>query len=406
MGGWPPARRSRLARLFDADGVFDEGLLSHFPAPASYTGEDVVELSCHGNPVLVERLVAAAVAAGARLAEPGEFTRRAVLSGRMDLTRAEAVLQTIEARTQRGAAVARAGLDGAVADAGDALRSALIDVVAELEARLDYPGEDLTTQHDAALAEQLQRAADQAQGLADTWTTGRRLVHGATVALVGPVNAGKSSLFNALVGSTRALVSDQPGTTRDVIERQVWIQGVAVTLLDTAGDRAAQGLEAQGQALGAQLTADADLIVVVVPAHDPSHARETLARTAHRSRLVVGNHSDRPGALAGWQGVTWIPTSATTGQGLDALRRAIAAGLVDEEPGEHRVIVASQRQHQVFSELAGCCRRARAAHLGPLGPAVAAEELLGGLEALDALSGRDTREDALDRLFARFCIGK
>lgn len=406
-GGWPPARHARLCQLRDRDGVFDEGLLTLFAAPRSYTGEDSAEISCHGNPVIVERLLAALLEAGARLAEPGEFTRRAFLNGRMDLTRAEAVLQAIEATSAAGLAIARSGLDGEVAALADSLREALTDALAELEARLDYPDEDLTFSEDAALAARIREVGDRAAAAAATFQTGRVLVDGATVALIGPVNAGKSSLFNALGGSVRALVSEEPGTTRDVVERRVVIGPVALTLLDTAGLReTGSALESAGIALGRSIAATADLTVVVVPAHEPERAREALAETAGKNRILVANHADRPGAVTRFEGLPLLPTCAPSGQGLDALREAIVGALVGELPGGARLVIASQRQRDLLLELHRRSLAAVDAFLGPPGCAVAAEELYAALERLDALTGRDTREAVLDRLFARFCIGK
>lgn len=406
-GGWPPARHARLCGLQDEAGVFDEGLLTFFEGPRSYTGEDSAEISCHGNPVVVERLLAALVGAGARPAEPGEFTRRAFLNGRMDLTRAEAVLQAIQATSPAGLAVARAGLDGAVAALADALRDGLTDAVAELEARLDYPDEDLSFTADEALAARVAELGARAAAAASTFRSGRVLVDGATVALVGPVNAGKSSLFNALGGSVRALVSPEPGTTRDVVERRVVLGAVAVTLLDTAGLREDAGaLESAGIELGRALVADADLTLVVVPAHEPERARGALAETEGRNRILVGNHADRPGAVHALDGAPLLPTCATSGAGLDALREAITAALVGELPGGARLVIASQRQRDLLLEVSRRAEAAVEAFLGQAGVAVAAEELFGALERLDALTGRDTREAVLDRLFARFCVGK
>jgi len=400
-GGWPPARRARLARFFDADGTLDEGLVTLFDAGASYTGEASAELSCHGNPLLVERLVQAAVTAGARVAEPGEFTRRALLHGRLDATRAEAVLQSIEATSARGLQVARAGLDGAVAELTEDLRAGLTGAIAELEAWLDYPGDDLALTDEATLVAGLQALRTRATSAAGTFQAGRAWVDGARVALVGPVNAGKSSLFNALGGSVRALVSGTPGTTRDVLERRVDLGGVAVTLLDTAGERDAEGLEAQGIALGRSLTDDADLVVVVVPAHAPADADAVLARTADRPRLVVWNHGDRGEAPA-----EALVTTATSGQGLDALSAAIRDALVGEEPGAASVVIASARQRDLLLAVARAVDAAVAALADGAGVAVAAETLYEGLGRLDALNGRDSREAVLDELFRRFCIGK
>ena len=406
-GGWPPPRRARLAHFKDGSGAIDTGLLTHFPGPRSYTGEELVELSCHGNPLIVERLLAAAITAGARMAEPGEFTRRAFLNGRMDLTRAEAVLQAIDAQTSAGLAIAQQGLGGGVLSLADTLASDLTQALAELEARLDYPAQDLTLQEDEVLAEGLLAIAARAQGAADTFASGRILVDGATVALVGPVNAGKSSLFNALGGSERALVSEIPGTTRDVLERRVRLGAVAVTLLDTAGERDNPGeIEAAGMALAERLGADAELVIVVVPAHEPKRARAVLERTKGRRRLVVGNHMDRPGAHSEVDGLPLLPTVAATGEGVPELGQAIAQALVQEEPGTASLIIASQRQRDLLLGVAEACRESHQALLGPMGVAVAAQVLYGALERLDKLAGRDTREVVLDALFSRFCIGK
>ncbi len=405
-GGWPPARRARICRLRDGRGVFDEGLLTVFPGPRSYTGEDLAEISCHGNPLVMERLLAAAVSSGARVAEPGEFTRRAFLSGRMDLIRAEAVLQAIEASSPQGLEVARGGLDGRVSALVDQLREGLTEAIAELEARLDYPGEDLSFEDDRSLAERLGCLRDEARGAAASYRAGRILVEGARVALVGPVNAGKSSLFNQLGGSVRALVSPVAGTTRDVVERRVVLGAAAVSLLDTAGDREAEDpIEAAGITLGWSLVADADLFVVVVPAHEPERARGVLARTAGRPRVLVGNHADRPGAVSRWAGEELLPTCATSGEGLAELSRRIAEALVGELPGGSHLIIASQRQRDLLIEVSDAIEASlRAVDLA--GVAVAAQELYGALERLDALTGRDTREAVLDSLFSRFCIGK
>lgn len=384
------------------DRVIDEGLVTRFEAPHSYTGEHAAELSCHGNPLIVEQLLAACVAAGARVAHPGEFTRRAFLGGRVDLARAEAVLQAIEATSPRGLEIARQGLGGAVSSLVEGLRRALTDALAELEARLDYPAEGLELEDDRALAERLRGIGDRAAAAAATWQAGRVLVEGATVALVGPVNAGKSSLFNALGGSVRALVSDQPGTTRDVVERRVRLGSVAVRLLDTAGEREAEGLEAAGIALGRELVREADLVVLVVPCHDPEAARPVLE--SFPDALLVGNHADRS-PLRELDGRPLLPTVATTGEGLDALGAAIAEALVGEQLGSG-LVIASLRQRDLLSAVDRATEAAATALEGELGPAIAAEELYDALARLDELVGRDTREAVLDALFRRFCIGK
>lgn len=403
----PPLSASAPGRLrrvvfVDADGPFDDGLAWIVPSHRTYTGEPSAELSCHGNPLIVERLVHAAVVAGARPARPGEFTRRALLSGRIDRVAAEAVEQTIHATTPRGLAVARAGLDGRLTQVFAGLRREIVDAVAELEARLDYPDDELALTDDDTLCTAMIELADRCAALAATESAGRRLVEGARVALVGPVNAGKSSLFNALVGSARALVSPIPGTTRDVVEARARIGDLDVTLLDTAGERETDDpIEAAGLALARDLVDGADLILLVtrVGAEQPAVEAEIAARLADRPLLRVANGVDAGPAPDGWLGV-----SARQALGIDELRAAIARTLAaDDAPGALLIASAHQRDR-----LLRVSRAARAAvdALPYAGVAVAAEALTEALAALDELTGVDTRESVLDALFARFCIGK
>ena len=405
-GGFPPPRRARLASFFDEEGPFDEGLITFFSSEASYTGETAAELSCHGNPLLVERLISACVSAGARVADPGEFTRRAFLNGRLDLTRAEAVLQAIEASSPEGIRIARAGLDGKVSSLVEGLREGLTQGIAELEARLDYPGEDLVFEEEALLMSRLETLAKRSEAAAASYRSGRVLVDGATVALVGPVNAGKSSLFNVLGGSERALVSDIPGTTRDVIERSVRLGAVNVRLLDTAGDREAEGLEAEGIALGRKLTEEADLLVVVVPAHAPKEGQRILRDLKERPHLIVANHADRLHEAPSSELKGMIFTSAKEKRGIAELGEAISEALVGELPGGASLVIASQRQRDLLLRAAKHIRESIDAYRSEAGLAIAAELLYGALLPLDALVGRDSRESVLDALFSKFCIGK
>jgi tRNA modification GTPase len=388
-GTLPPPWGVRKARLRDASGVFDEGLVSWFPGPRSYTGEDVVEISCHGNPLLVERLLAAL---GARTARPGEFTRRAFLNGRVDLTRAEAVLATIAATSPAGLATARSAMEGTVAAEAARLRLAVVDLAAELEAILDYPGEDLLLPDDAELRARLLAVASAAEAVAASWQAGRVAVEGARVVLVGPANAGKSSLFNALLGRPRSIVSASPGTTRDVVEATLQTDQARVVLVDTAGLRdAADEVEAEGITRAGEAAADADLLVACVPGHLPWRPPATA--------LIAGTFADRgappPGALA---------VSSATGEGVGELRAEILRRLRGEEGGA-RVLLASKRQHDLFVQVAGHAR-ASALALAEAGPAAAVERLYAAVECLDDVGGGDAREAVLDRLFSRFCVGK
>jgi len=393
--------------LEDEEGCYDDGLLTFGRGPATYTGEDLAEISCHGNPLIVQRLLHACIDAGARMAQAGEFTRRGLLNGKFDLITAEAVLQVTEARTQRGVEIGRLGASGDLSAMIDAIRGPLVTLTAELEARLDYPGDDLNHLSEHEMQEQLSEAESNALSLARSFDTGRMLVHGAKVAIVGPVNAGKSSLFNALLTQQRALVHDQPGTTRDVLEATTEMDGVAVTLLDTAGERSTDDpVEAAGLALARELTQDADLLLVVLRARESGlsqQEKEILRRTEQQPRVLVYNgvdgveHPQVPeGAFA---------TVALTSQGVKELQQGIVQQLIGQETGADRHVIASARQRDLFVSLAREVAQARQA-LPVAGVAVAADFLTQGIEVIDELTGLHTRESILDELFSRFCIGK
>ena len=408
FAGWPvPPGRTRRVRLRDAEGVFDDGVLVLGRAPHTLTGEDTAEITCHGNPLLVERLVRAAIVSGARLAERGEFTRRAVVNGKLDLIAAEGVLQVSRARTARGVAIGRDALEGRLSAFVHQTREALATAAAELEARLDYPADELALEDDAAVSARLREVARACEALAATMPAGRALVHGARVALVGAVNAGKSSLFNALLGRQRALVHETPGTTRDVLEAPAQLGRVAVTLLDTAGERAtADPVEAAGLALARELVADADLLLVVLraaPDAPSATEREILERTAGVPRVLVYNGVDRAPVAPAPAGA--LATVAPAGRGVASVREAIVRALLGEEPLSERLVIASARQRDRLAEVARLAVEAVEALPGA-GPAVAADATTRALEVLDELTGADPREAVLDRLFARFCIGK
>lgn len=407
LAGALPPRRARRVRLVDEGGAFDDGVAVFAPGPRSYTGEDTLEVTCHGNPLVVERLVRGAVALGARLADPGEFTRRAVLNGKLDLLQAEAVDQLSRASSAEGLRIGRAALDGSLGAFVGELRATLVEVAAELEARLDYPADELAYLDDDLLLARLSDAAGRCRALAATETAGRALVEGARVALVGPVNAGKSSLFNALLGRRRALVHDAPGTTRDVLEARCRLADLDVVLLDTAGERVTTDpVEAAGLALARELVEEADVLLVVLrasPDGPDDTERAILDRTAARRRLVVYNGVDRPGVAPPPPGA--LPTSAVRGDGLEALAAEVRRALVGAELRDGDLVIASARQRDLLEAVAGHVEDAVEA-LPLAGPAVSADAVVQALEELDALTGADTRETVLDALFARFCIGK
>lgn len=403
--GAPSFGRQVRVDFCDEVGVFDDGTCVLGRGPRTFTGEDTAELTCHGAPLVVERLVAALVRAGARLAAPGEFTRRALAAGKTDLVAAEGVLALGAARSRRGLSVTRSAIDGRLSAFLSEQRAELLASAAELEARLDYPGDELALEGDEQVAARLRSVTRACDQVAARWAPGRIAVEGARVALVGAVNAGKSSLFNALVGAPRALVHSSPGTTRDVVSERVALGPFEVTLFDTAGERVTDDpVEAAGQALSAQWVARADVLVVVLRARPegPSEVEQALlARTEGRPRLVVLNGVDRPhrrfdGAL---------PTVAPTGGGVADVATALTNALAAMGDVGDDLSVASSRQHDRLCATARAA--ADAAESLPLaGPAVAASLVVEALVALDELEGRVVREQVLDALFERFCIGK
>ena len=283
----------------------------------------------------------------------------------------------------------------------------LLDVAAELEARLDHPDDDLSMESDRSVVDRLRNLAKEAGEIADTWASSKVRLEGATVALVGPVNAGKSSLFNHLVGSARALVSDRPGTTRDAVERAVLIDGMDITFVDTAGEGGTDdSLEQAGVELGRSLSAQSDLRVLVMPQDkEPTSAvAELIARNEGSKHIRVGTFGDRAPHPRAPRVDCVVDNTTADGIGAvrDAIRTAVGASAVT--PGG--AVILSQRQHDLFRSVAGHCEESALALGGALGPAVAASEVIFAVERLGELVGIDAREAVLDRLFSRFCIGK
>jgi tRNA modification GTPase len=398
-----PAALGREVRVGWARGVdgakLDQVIAFAMRAPASFTGEDVAELQGHGGTHNLERLLAAVIDRGARIAEPGEFTRRAVMNGKLDLVRAEALLEVIHAGSERAWRLAQANLDGRLGSAAYALELRALGVLAEIEGRIDFPEDDIAPADASAIAGELEAIAAECGRLADGFRHGRAVTQGITVALVGPVNAGKSSLLNAIVGTERALVATLPGTTRDYLEvSDVW-SGVSVTLVDTAGLRETQdSVEARGIALGERRVGSADVVVVV---NDGQSPWDDGARFGARA-LVVRSKADLGGATHGA-----LATSATTGQGLDELRqRALAIGGVSEREGSEAPVVTTARQASMAQAARDALIAARAALVAARAPELVALEVRQAVHALSQLRGVEVGERVLDEVFSRFCIGK
>lgn len=397
-------RTVRVGWVRDRSGTrIDQVLAFAMRAPASFTGEDVAELQGHGGVHNLQQLLAAVVERGARIAEPGEFTRRAVENGKLDLIRAEALLEVIHAGSERAWRLAQANLGGRLGSEVAGIEQRALTLLAELEGRIDFPEEDLAPA-DAAWIEGEIRALHQACGrLADGFRHGRALSQGISVALVGPVNVGKSSLLNALVGIERALVADAPGTTRDWLEVQTVWDGVAVTLVDTAGLRVTDDpIEQRGIELGEQRVASADVVVVV---NDGDHPWDDGAR--YRARAVVVRSKADLGIDAGRDGAGAIVTSATTGLGLAELRSRVlaVAGVADRE-GTEGALVTTARQQALAAGARDAFAAAAELWVGRQPPELVAVELRQGAHTLAQLRGLEVGERVLDEVFARFCIGK
>jgi tRNA modification GTPase len=394
-----------LATFRDAAGdIIDRGLVTVFPGPGSYTGEDLVELSCHGGLLAPARLLAALHAAGARPASPGEFTRRAVLNGKLDLVQAEAVGDLIDAVAPAQARAALRQLDGGLSRRLAELRRVLVETEGLLAYDIDFPGEDDGPVSPARIAAQLDEVAGRVERLLATAPAAERLRAGALLVLAGRPNAGKSSLFNALLGTERALVTEIPGTTRDAVEAYTDFLGWPVRLIDTAGLWEAPGkIDRLGVEVSRRYLASADLVLLCVETGRRPGADE-LAIAAERPTLVVRTKVDLDGSTA----AEGVGVSVVTGEGLDTLRRAVAERVFAE-----RIVLADLEPALTRARHRTALERARGALAGALeqfrgsGDAVlVAHHVREATTALDELVGAVDVEDILDRVFASFCVGK
>lgn len=402
----------------------DEAIVTFFQAPRSYTGEDVIEIAAHGSPVLLDHLLRLLLASGVRLAAPGEFTERAFLSGRLDLTQAEAVRDLIEAQTLLQAQVAAQQLGGALSRRVAPLKGELVALIAVLEAGIDFAEDDTPVLNDATLYEKLLVVNDALAQLERSFHRGRLLAQGVTLALVGRPNAGKSSLFNCLLDRERAIVTAEPGTTRDTVQERLSLGGIPVELIDTAGLREATNeAERIGIARSREAFADAGLVLLVLDATEPMNAEEEalLHAAAGRPLLVALNKSDllsersrvedtspalhRLRELA--PDATVLPTSARTGEGIDTLRTAMRALVA----GEHGVsadsaMLTNLRQHTAITAALTAMGAAQEAAAHTLPHEILLLDLYTALRELDGLTGATTSDDILHLIFSTFCIGK
>jgi tRNA modification GTPase len=409
--------QARFADLLDLETQekLDEGVVTFFAAPHSYTGEDVVEVAAHGSPVILETLVRQALSGGARLAAPGEFTQRAFLSGRIDLTQAEAVRDLIEAQTVYQARVAAQQLQGALSRRIKPLKEGLVALIALLEAGIDFAEDDVDVLPGGEILSRIEEVSGLLQPVADSFAHGRIVHAGLMLAIVGRPNAGKSSLFNRIVQRERAIVTAAPGTTRDLVTERVSLGGIPVELVDTAGMREpSDEAERIGILKSREALADADMVLLVLDATagPEQEEMELLATLAQRPAIVVVNKSDlaHPSAAMeealGGLGLAVVHTSALSGQGVDELKQTMLAMVGGRTAETEGGMLTSLRQyHAVTKTLEGLAAAAAAAAQN-IPHEMVLLDLYGALRHLDSLTGETTSDDILNLIFSTFCIGK
>ena len=413
-----PSHKMAFGEMLDGQGrVIDQGLAVRFPGPHSYTGEDSAEFHCHGSPVVLRELLSALFAAGARQAKAGEFTQRAFLNGRLDLTQAEAVIDLIDAETAAAARNAAAQLDGGLRRVLEPIQDALLDVTSRFYAVVDYPDEDIEDVQPEQVAEALSSAEGQLTALLATCQRGKVLKSGVRTAIVGRPNAGKSSLLNALAGYERAIVTDIPGTTRDTVEESVLCGGVLLRLIDTAGIRDTEDIvEQKGVERSRQAITSADLVLAVVDGTEKPTGVGEIFRLAAECPHWIAVYTKRDLAppymvLASSPAPAAPPAasvslSSVTGEGLDKLEKAVSSLFPAGDPKEAGSLLTDQRQEEAVRRARDAVRRAREALESGLTPDAVLTDAEEALDALGELTGRTAREEIVSRIFSRFCVGK
>lgn len=411
LAGWKPGT-FRLARLYGENGeLIDRALVLLFKAPRSYTGEDTFELQLHGGALPARRTLEALRAAGAAPAAPGEFTLRAFLAGKIDLTQAEAVSDLIAARSERAARVASSQLEGALGKRISALSATLVSLAADLEAMLDFADDELPQSVPAHLRDLLAAARGPLDGLLATWEEGRMLREGMRIAVAGRPNAGKSTALNVLLGKDRAIVSAVPGTTRDTIEEGLVLAGVPAVLVDTAGLReTADGIEREGVKRSREAMQAADFVLVVVDASEPPGDMSWMDAIPPEKSLVLLNKADLPRKTdaSAFPGRKTIALSLLKDpEAREKLADALAEAVLPQpgNAGEGEIAISARHRgglEDAKAELA----RAESLLASEETYVLAAEHVRSALHALGAILGRDTDEETLDVIFSRFCVGK
>jgi tRNA modification GTPase len=400
-----PSQSQRLGEIFAEDRVIDQVMLSVHRAPASYTGEDLVEISCHGGVLVTAQVLETCLGAGARAARPGEFTERAFLNGKMDLTQAEAVIDLIRARTELALRSAREQLEGGLGQKIGVIRSELVEILAHLEAAIDFPEEGIVPDEGARLKARLEAVQLQMRLLLATADQGRILREGLRAVIYGPANAGKSSLLNRLLGYERAIVSDQPGTTRDTIEEVINLRGIPIRLLDTAGVRESPDeIESAGMMRTERSVAEADFLLYVLDRSVPKPTGFS-ENSNGQTRIVLLNKSDLP-EHADWQDVDALRICCLSSGGLSGLEDAIVARISGQHLRAESGVAINARHRDCLRRALSSCDLAAGTMEAAFAPEYVALDLRGALRALEEITGAVNSEEIRDALFAQFCIGK
>ena len=400
-----PSHAQRLGEIVEGDRVIDQVMLSVHRAPASYTGEDVVEISCHGGILVTAHVLEACLHAGAHGARPGEFTERAFLNGKMDLTQAEAVMDLIRARSDLALRSAREQLEGALGDKISKIRHGLVDLLAHLEAAIDFPEEGIAPDEGGKLRARLVLGCEQMRALLATADQGRVLREGLRAVIYGPTNAGKSSLLNRLLGYERAIVSERPGTTRDTIEEVINLRGIPIRLLDTAGLRESDDeIERQGIARTERSLAGADLLLHVL---DRSVAKPANfdANSTEQIQIVLLNKSDLP-EHSDWANEDALRICCLSPGGLNGLEEAILARISEKHLRPESAVAINTRHRDCLRRALTACDLAAGTMETAFAPEYVVVDLREAVRALDEITGAGNAEEIRDALFAQFCIGK
>ena len=404
--------RAVFAELIDPETSerIDEVVVTHFARPHSYTNDDVVEISAHGSPIVLRHVVELALARGARMAQPGEFTMRAFLNGRIDLTQAEAVRDLIESQTLYQAKVAAQQLEGALSKRLQPIKKKLVELVAIMEAGIDFAEDDVAVLPAKDILARLEEIQAPLQQLRASFAYGKLVHEGLTLAIVGRPNVGKSSLFNQLVERERAIVTATPGTTRDLVTETVALGGIPLKLIDTAGIRhSTDEAESIGIRKSYEALSEADLVLVVVDSSSPltKDDHDLIEASRVRRALVIANKNDLAGSEVSADGIEVFKTSALTGEGIDQLRDAILNQVSGNSGVEHEAgFLTNVRQQRLVDETLNGLTAAAEATKRKIPHEMIMLDLYGALRPLDAITGETTTDDILNLIFSSFCIGK